>query len=255
MICENCGKQHDGSYGSGRFCSSHCARGFSTKSCRESINCKVSKKLKGTFAYSNGSNVIYLHPNDTIPEGYVRGNFNNVRNYTFEEFRDSEPIRLGERPNRNREIIRERRAKILSALNSHNMNIIKSYESLLQSLAIDKEFSIDDNKIILYAKYQAIIDKTHPRAKANRVFVHTLLAETLLGRELNADEIVHHKNENKLDNRFDNIYIFNNKSSHARFHMTSKYFLKIDNDVLICEKFDIKKLDWYESMFIDEGLL
>lgn len=31
MICENCKNDHDGSYGSGRFCSSKCARGFSTK--------------------------------------------------------------------------------------------------------------------------------------------------------------------------------------------------------------------------------
>ena len=31
MICEYCGKEHDGSYGSGRFCSSKCARSFSTK--------------------------------------------------------------------------------------------------------------------------------------------------------------------------------------------------------------------------------
>ena len=31
MICENCGKEHDGSYGSGRFCSKKCAKSFSTK--------------------------------------------------------------------------------------------------------------------------------------------------------------------------------------------------------------------------------
>jgi hypothetical protein len=31
LICENCGKEHDGSYGSGRFCSKECARAFSTK--------------------------------------------------------------------------------------------------------------------------------------------------------------------------------------------------------------------------------
>lgn len=31
MICENCGKEHDGSYGSGRFCSKECAKSFSTK--------------------------------------------------------------------------------------------------------------------------------------------------------------------------------------------------------------------------------
>lgn len=57
MQCENCGKIHDGSYGSGRFCSSKCSRGFSTKSKRSEINESVSKKLKGTFngkpAYEN----------------------------------------------------------------------------------------------------------------------------------------------------------------------------------------------------------
>lgn len=33
MICENCGKDHDGKYGSGRFCSKECAKGFSGKRC------------------------------------------------------------------------------------------------------------------------------------------------------------------------------------------------------------------------------
>jgi len=31
MKCENCGIEHDGSYGSGRFCSKQCAKSFSTK--------------------------------------------------------------------------------------------------------------------------------------------------------------------------------------------------------------------------------
>ena len=30
-VCENCGKEHDGSYGSGRFCSKECARSYSSK--------------------------------------------------------------------------------------------------------------------------------------------------------------------------------------------------------------------------------
>ena len=44
--CENCGQNHTVQYGSGRFCSSKCARGFSTKQKRKEINEKVSKKLK-----------------------------------------------------------------------------------------------------------------------------------------------------------------------------------------------------------------
>ena len=31
MICKNCGKEHDGSYGSGKFCSLKCARSYATK--------------------------------------------------------------------------------------------------------------------------------------------------------------------------------------------------------------------------------
>ena len=31
MICENCKKEHMGSYGSGRFCCEKCARGFSSR--------------------------------------------------------------------------------------------------------------------------------------------------------------------------------------------------------------------------------
>ena len=31
MKCENCGNEHDGSYGSGRFCSKECAKAFSGK--------------------------------------------------------------------------------------------------------------------------------------------------------------------------------------------------------------------------------
>ena len=46
--CENCKSEHDESYGSGRFCSSKCARGFSTKEKRKEINEKVSKTITGS---------------------------------------------------------------------------------------------------------------------------------------------------------------------------------------------------------------
>lgn len=46
MNCENCGKPHDGKYGSGRFCSTVCARGFSTSKNRDQINAKRSKTNK-----------------------------------------------------------------------------------------------------------------------------------------------------------------------------------------------------------------
>lgn len=49
MICENCTREHDGSYGSGRFCEQRCARGFVTRAKREEISKKISEtmRLKG----------------------------------------------------------------------------------------------------------------------------------------------------------------------------------------------------------------
>ena len=46
MICEMCGIEHDGLYGSGRFCSSFCAHKYSTAKNRDLINKKVSNTLK-----------------------------------------------------------------------------------------------------------------------------------------------------------------------------------------------------------------
>lgn len=45
--CENCNTEIDGSFGSGRFCSTKCARSFSTKGKRKEINKKVKQKLTG----------------------------------------------------------------------------------------------------------------------------------------------------------------------------------------------------------------
>lgn len=55
MICENCLEEHSGNYGSGRFCSSRCARSFSTKDKRKEISEKVSKSLKGRKPVNAGS--------------------------------------------------------------------------------------------------------------------------------------------------------------------------------------------------------
>jgi len=48
-ICENCGKEHDGSYGSGRFCSDLCRRKWSGK-CNSRI---IQEKIKRGDYVSN----------------------------------------------------------------------------------------------------------------------------------------------------------------------------------------------------------
>lgn len=44
--CENCGKEHDGTYGSGRFCNTICSHSFSSKTNNEKRRSNISKTFK-----------------------------------------------------------------------------------------------------------------------------------------------------------------------------------------------------------------
>ena len=68
MICENCQIEHDGNYGSGRFCSNRCARGFSTKLKRKEINEKVSQKLSGV-SLGKRKHASYVFTRESIQKG------------------------------------------------------------------------------------------------------------------------------------------------------------------------------------------
>ena len=57
MKCENCQREHVGEYGSGRFCSTKCARGFSTKAKRKEIN----KKVKEWNRVNNPRSYVVIH--------------------------------------------------------------------------------------------------------------------------------------------------------------------------------------------------
>lgn len=92
----------------------------------------------------------------------------------------------------------------------------------------------------LRGQYEYVIDKTHQRANsAGAVYKHMLVAEEKLGRPLLPEEVVHHKDLNKLNNSPDNLMIFASSSDHMRFHMYScdEDMLSLNsNGVYICEK-------------------
>lgn len=72
----------------------------------------------------------------------------------------------------------------------------------------------------LLGQYEYIIDKSHPRANADgAVYVHMIVAEQKLGRNLLPEEHVHHRDLNKLNNEPDNIMVFATNSDHVRFHL------------------------------------
>ncbi len=67
--------------------------------------------------------------------------------------------------------------------------------------------------------YVEIYSPTHPHRNANKcVAEHRLVMEKHLGRYLLSDEVVHHKNEIKTDNRIENLELFASHSEHAKNH-------------------------------------
>ena len=63
-------------------------------------------------------------------------------------------------------------------------------------------------KIVSKGDYNYAVVPEHPnRTKNNYVLEHRVVMENHLGRLLNDDEVVHHINGNKKDNRIENLTI------------------------------------------------
>ncbi len=51
-----------------------------------------------------------------------------------------------------------------------------------------------------------------------RIEKHRLVMAVYLGRLLSIEEVVHHKNGNRLDNKIENLELFVNQGEHSRLH-------------------------------------
>ena len=71
----------------------------------------------------------------------------------------------------------------------------------------------------------------HPHAhKDGYMMLHTVLMERHIGRYLEHDEVVHHVNHNREDNRLENLMLMN-KHDHRSMHMKERHE-KRRNDLL-----------------------
>jgi hypothetical protein len=71
--------------------------------------------------------------------------------------------------------------------------------------------------------YVTILKPNHPFADVNgRIKEERLIMEKHIGRYLKPEEIIHHKNYNKMDNRIENLEIMS-RSEHSRYHALKRW--------------------------------
>lgn len=71
--------------------------------------------------------------------------------------------------------------------------------------------------------YISIYFPDHPKSnKEGYIMEHDLIMECFIGRWLNDNEVVHHKNHIRNDNRIENLQLMT-KQEHARLHMIERH--------------------------------
>lgn len=83
----------------------------------------------------------------------------------------------------------------------------------------NKPANYGGGKYINFHGYILVLSRNHPNAyKYDYVLEHRLVMEKHIGRYLTKEEVVHHINSIKTDNRIENLMLFKNQQEHLNHH-------------------------------------
>ncbi len=130
------------------------------------------------------------------------------------------PVTEEERRNRSAaqkgKVISEEQRHFISKINSCNYNGLNGYGHTKKH---------NGGYVLVYVP-------KHPNAhRDGYVMLHTVLMERSIGRYLTEDEVVHHINHDRSDNRIENLRLMS-KHEHCSMHMKERY-AKRRNDLSI----------------------
>lgn len=127
---------------------------------------------------------------------------------------------------------------------NYYLNVVKKrrLKKFICIICEKESIKIRDTKIIcdICKKNNKVINKKYINTNIPGKFVHRNLAESLLGRKLSYNEVVHHIDEDISNNKIDNLWIIS-RHNHGKLHIYLRY------RKLLHEKFHPEK-EWKNQL-------
>lgn len=212
MVCENCGIEHDGSYGSGRFCSKFCAHSFIAK---QNMDVKNKKRREKQLGRKLSDEV-----KQRLSETRKRPSLETHKQISLglQKYYKANPDK------------------------SWLANQSKAVSEYCRTRSVDHTNDTPPEGCIAFGKYLIRRCSEHHKAyiSGNYVYDHILAAESKLGRLLLPGEVVHHIDFDGWNNSLDNLMVFRTEADHSRYHymlvFPDKFKLTCKNGVYQVDK-------------------